>query len=189
MKKINIQKAPRCTLATLYEEPIHWQRLRYWERLRAGGEEGNRDEMVGWHCRLNGHESEWTPRDSDGQGSLARCSPWGHKESDRTEWATTTGRDAERLPTRLLAVCLSASGKCLLRSSAPLIRLLAALIAGGTGSWRILHVSPLLAASLARIFSSSTHCLCVFPVVSFVVETFFNLKAIYFELLDSQYFE
>ena len=35
--------------------------------------------MVGWHHRLNGHESEQTPRDSEGQGSLARCSPWGRK--------------------------------------------------------------------------------------------------------------
>ena len=31
------------------------------------------DEMVGWHHQLNGHESEKTPRDSDGQGSPACC--------------------------------------------------------------------------------------------------------------------
>ena len=37
------------------------------------------DEMVGWHHQLNGHEFEQTLRDGDGQGSLARCSPWGHK--------------------------------------------------------------------------------------------------------------
>ena len=43
------------------------------------------DEMVGWHHRLNGHESEQIPGDSEGQGSLACCSPWGHKESDMTE--------------------------------------------------------------------------------------------------------
>ena len=35
--------------------------------------------MVGWHHRLNGHESEQTPGDSEGQGSLACCSPWGHR--------------------------------------------------------------------------------------------------------------
>ena len=34
------------------------------------------DEMVGWHHRLNGHESEQTLGDSEGQGSLASCSPW-----------------------------------------------------------------------------------------------------------------
>ena len=37
------------------------------------------DEMVGWHHQLNGLEFEQTPRDGDGQGSLTRCSPWGHK--------------------------------------------------------------------------------------------------------------
>ena len=38
------------------------------------------DEMVGWHYRLDGHESEQTLRDSEGQGSLMCCSQWGHKE-------------------------------------------------------------------------------------------------------------
>ena len=42
------------------------------------------DEMVGWHHRLNGHESARTPGDSEGQGSLACCSLWGGKESDTT---------------------------------------------------------------------------------------------------------
>ena len=39
------------------------------------------DEMVGWHHRLNGHEFEQAPRAGDGQGGLACCIPWGHKES------------------------------------------------------------------------------------------------------------
>ena len=43
------------------------------------------DEMVGWHHRLNGHEPEQTPGDSEGQGSLVYCSPWGRKESDVTK--------------------------------------------------------------------------------------------------------
>ena len=43
------------------------------------------DEMVGWHHRLNGRESEQAPGGSEGQGSLACCSPWDHKESDPTE--------------------------------------------------------------------------------------------------------
>ena len=42
------------------------------------------NEMVGWHHRLNGPEFEPTPGDSEGQGSLVRCSPWGCKESDMT---------------------------------------------------------------------------------------------------------
>ena len=43
------------------------------------------DKMVGWHHRLNGHEFEQTPEDSEGQGSSVGYSPWGHKESDMTE--------------------------------------------------------------------------------------------------------
>ena len=41
--------------------------------------------MVGWHHQLNGNKFEQTLRDCEGQGSLACCSPWGHKESDMTE--------------------------------------------------------------------------------------------------------
>ena len=40
--------------------------------------------MVGWHHRLNGREFEQTLGDGDGQGCLACCSPWSHKESDTT---------------------------------------------------------------------------------------------------------
>ena len=48
------------------------------------------DEMAGWHHWLDGHEFEWTLGVGDGQGGLACCSSWGHKESDTTErlnWA------------------------------------------------------------------------------------------------------
>ena len=38
--------------------------------------------MVEYHHHLNGHEFEQTSGDSEGHGSLACCSPWGHKESD-----------------------------------------------------------------------------------------------------------
>ena len=43
------------------------------------------DEMAGWHHGLDGHESEQAPGVGDGQESLECCSPWGPKESDRTE--------------------------------------------------------------------------------------------------------
>ena len=43
------------------------------------------DGMVGWHHRLNGHEFEQTPGDTEGQGSLESCSPWGCKELDMTQ--------------------------------------------------------------------------------------------------------
>ena len=37
------------------------------------------------HHRLDGHESEQTLGDSEGQGGLVCCSPWGHTQSDTTE--------------------------------------------------------------------------------------------------------
>ena len=56
----------------------HWKRPGCWERLRAGGEGGDKDEMVGW---LNGHEFEQTWGDSEGQGILVCLNSWGHKKS------------------------------------------------------------------------------------------------------------
>ena len=49
--------------------------------MKDGGQEkgATEDEMVGWHHQLNGHESEQTLADGEGQGSLVHCSPWGHK--------------------------------------------------------------------------------------------------------------
>ena len=41
--------------------------------------------MVGWHHRLNGLEFEQALGIGDGQGSLAFCILWGHKELDTTE--------------------------------------------------------------------------------------------------------
>ena len=68
-----------------------------WKDLDAGKdwrqeEKGTtEDEMVGWHHRLSAHEFEWSPRDGDGQGGLACCNSWGHKELDTTEWLNWTG--------------------------------------------------------------------------------------------------
>ena len=44
-----------------------------------------KDEMVGWYHQFNGHEFEQALGVGDGQGRLACCSPWDHKESDMTE--------------------------------------------------------------------------------------------------------
>ena len=49
-----------------------------------------KDEMVGWHHRLNGHGFGWTPGVGDGQRGLACCSSLGHKELDTTEWLNWT---------------------------------------------------------------------------------------------------
>ena len=61
---------------------------RDWEQEEKGTTEG---EMAGWHHRLDGREFEWTPGIGDGQGGLACCDSWGHKESDTTERWNWTG--------------------------------------------------------------------------------------------------
>ena len=55
------------------------------------------DEMVALHYRINVHEFEQTPGDGEGQGSLACCSPQGHKESDTTEWLKNSNNKGQRL--------------------------------------------------------------------------------------------
>ena len=60
-------------------------------KIEGGRRRTTEDEMVGWYHWLDGHEFEQALRVGDGQGSLACCSPWGHKESDTTEtlnWLT-----------------------------------------------------------------------------------------------------
>ena len=53
---------------------------------RRWEEEGvTKNEVAGWHHRLNRHESEQILGDSEGQGSLVCCSPWGCKKLDTTE--------------------------------------------------------------------------------------------------------
>ena len=64
MQRVNSRERPWC---------------REW--LKAGGEGMTEDEMLGWHHWLNGHEFEQSLGDSEGQGSLARCSSWGLRES------------------------------------------------------------------------------------------------------------
>ena len=72
------------TLATWCKELTHWKRSWYWERLKAEGDGGERDQD-GWMASLKGREFEQTPGDGEGQGILVCCSPWGPKESDTTE--------------------------------------------------------------------------------------------------------
>ena len=73
-------------LATWCQELTHWKRPWCWERLKAGRQGDNRDKTVGWHPRLNGHESEQALGDGEGQGSLACWSLRRCKELDTTEW-------------------------------------------------------------------------------------------------------
>ena len=72
-------------LGHLMRRVDHWKRPdgeRNWWQEEKGTTE---DEMAGWRHRLDGHEFEWTPGVGDGQGGLACCNSWGHKESDTTE--------------------------------------------------------------------------------------------------------
>ena len=49
-------------------------------KIEAQEEKGmTEDEMVGWHHNHDGHEFEQALGVGDGQGSLACCSPWGHR--------------------------------------------------------------------------------------------------------------
>ena len=71
------------------EAPIFWPSdAKSWlikkdhEDGKYGGQEEKgwtEDQMFGWHHQLNGHEFEQTLGDSEGQGSLVCCSPWGRK--------------------------------------------------------------------------------------------------------------
>ena len=80
----------RYFVATWHEEHTHWKRPWCWEKLRAGGEEGNRGWMIGRHHRLNGYKFEQTPGDSEEQGSLACCSPCGCKKLDTAKRLNNT---------------------------------------------------------------------------------------------------
>ena len=81
------------------EIPVLWppdaKRWLIWKDPDAGKdwrqEKGTtEDEMVGRHHRLDGHEFEQAPGDSEGQGSLVCCSSWDRKESETTEWVNWT---------------------------------------------------------------------------------------------------
>ena len=43
------------------------------------------DEIVGWYHQLDEHGFEQAPGAGEGQGSLACCNPWGHKQLDTNE--------------------------------------------------------------------------------------------------------
>ena len=112
------------------ETPILWppdaKSWLIWKDLDAGKDWGQEekgtteDEMVEWHHWLNGHGFGRTPWVVVGQGGLACCSPWGHKESDTTEWlnwtelflvSLTVGKEERAtfsppLPSSLLLKCL-----------------------------------------------------------------------------------
>ena len=80
--------SPGCSLEGLMLNVKRWligkdsDAGRNWGQEEKGTTE---DEMAGWHHWLDGHEFGWTPGVGGGQGGLACCNSWGHKESDTTE--------------------------------------------------------------------------------------------------------
>ena len=79
------------TLPTWCEELTYWKRLgkiesrRRREQQRMRWLDGITDSM---------DEFEQAPGDDEGQGSLAGCSPWGHKELDTTEWLNLSSKES-----------------------------------------------------------------------------------------------
>ena len=85
-----------------------------WERLKAGREEDDR-EWDGGLASLTRWTWVWASSGvGDGQGSLACCSTWGHKESDKTEWLNWTELNWFWHLVLLLEVCV-----CLVAQSLP----------------------------------------------------------------------
>ena len=92
LKKISLE----CSLAGLmlklklqYFDHLMWRTNSLEKILILGKIEGKRrkgQQRMRWHHRRNGHEFEHAPGVGDGQRGLVCCSPWGHKESDTTEW-------------------------------------------------------------------------------------------------------
>ena len=78
------------TLKLQYIDHLMWRADSLEKTLILGKTEAKRrrvvaeDEVVRQHHQFNGHEFEQTTADSGGQGSLAGCSPWSHKDSDTT---------------------------------------------------------------------------------------------------------
>ena len=84
-KSSRIRSWRMCRLPSKGWETL-WKSPWCWERLRARGE-GVDTGWDGWMASL----TQWrqAPGDSEGQGSLVCCSPWGHKELAMTKWLKT----------------------------------------------------------------------------------------------------
>ena len=73
------------TSATWCEKLTHWKRPWCWQRQKARGKGDDRG-WDGWIASLTQWTWVWASSGRWWQGSLERCSPWGHKETDMTEW-------------------------------------------------------------------------------------------------------
>ena len=97
---------------------------RDWRQEEKGTTEA---ETAGWHHPLNGHGFEWTLEVGDGQGGLACCDSWAHRELDTTEqlnWTDLT--NAKRCPVVLPLGQVSQSTYGFLKTNADLLRMVEA---------------------------------------------------------------
>ena len=89
LKEINLEyslEGPMLKLKLQYSGHLMGRTDSLEKTLMLGKIEGRkRDEMIGWHHQLDGHEFEQAPGDGEGQGSLACCSPRSCKVLDTTE--------------------------------------------------------------------------------------------------------
>ena len=97
-------------MVTWCKQLTHWERSWSWKRLRTGGKGDSRGQDD-WMVSLTQWTWVWAaPEDSEGEGSLVCCIPWGPcKESDTTEWLNnnsplklTTAIELHKLPNSYL---------------------------------------------------------------------------------------
>ena len=74
------------TIAEMWIWTFYYIIISSWKDWRQAEQGAREDEMVGWYHWFTGHESEQALEDSEGQGSLACCSPRGRRVGH--EWAT-----------------------------------------------------------------------------------------------------
>ena len=125
------------------------------------------DEIVGWHQWLKWQEFEQTLRGSEGQGSLACCSPWDCKESDITEWLNSNKGQDVNLLTHKFFFSLPISCLCLLHRPG-----MGTWFLGG-GHWRAFSVTFLwddIFKKLILLMCSWLKVLCSFLVHSKVIQ-------------------
>ena len=84
-----------------------------------GQKEKGMADMVRWHHWLNGHEFKQTLGDSEGQGSLVCCSPWGPKDPDMTEQLNTRIAAFSLFPSYQLLCFLQHRATCLFFKPTP----------------------------------------------------------------------
>ena len=92
LREINAEHSlerPMLKLKLQYTGHLMWRADSLEKTLMLGKTEdsrrGGRWDDFGWHHQLDGHEfGQTSGDDSEGQGSLACCSPWGCKELDTT---------------------------------------------------------------------------------------------------------